>query len=151
MASRRKDPLSVITIQFRLYYCSDYVFFYSYVHISAEAHSYWSQDEELCRVNGDLLRNFIAALSLASIEPRGFLLQTGGKSYQSVSHVLSTPFPLPLETKFRQRPLRPLQGTFGRMATPSNISPQFLPHPRRYFMGLLWKNRHSVERDNANG
>ncbi|KAF7193659.1 Cytochrome P450 monooxygenase [Pseudocercospora fuligena] len=62
----------------------DYVFFYAHAHIPVDGGSpddYVRNDEELCRVNGRLLKNFLDALVLANNRPKGILLQTGGKSY----------------------------------------------------------------------
>lgn len=54
---------------------ADYVFFYSYVHMP------WSEAEALVQSNVTLLQNFLAALEIANVTPRRFVLQTGGKNY----------------------------------------------------------------------
>lgn len=54
---------------------ADYVFFYSYIHRE------WSEADALDKDNAALLRNFLGALELADINPRRFVLQTGGKNY----------------------------------------------------------------------
>ena len=64
-------------------FISDYVFFFSYVQVQPKqgAGALWSDAEEMCRVNGLLLKNFLDALVLARITPRRVMLQTGGKNY----------------------------------------------------------------------
>lgn len=41
----------------------------------------WSEAEALVQSNVALLKNFLAALDIASVTPRRFVLQTGGKNY----------------------------------------------------------------------
>lgn len=83
---------------------ADYVFFYSYVQVKPKVgEGLWSDAEEMCRVNSEyfpvpqaahpytiinrpvdiamLLQNFCSALSLASVTPKRFMLQTGAKNY----------------------------------------------------------------------
>lgn len=36
---------------------------------------------EMTRVNSLLLDNFVSALKIAQIQPKGFMLQTGAKNY----------------------------------------------------------------------
>jgi len=59
-----------------------YVFFYSYLQPKPPpGASAWSNADELVKVNGDLLENFLNALPLARIHPSRILLQTGAKNY----------------------------------------------------------------------
>lgn len=61
---------------------ADYIFFYSYLQPKPPAGSaVWSNADELVKVNTALLDNFLQALVLAQITPKGFLLQTGAKQY----------------------------------------------------------------------
>lgn len=61
---------------------ADYIFFYSYLQPRPPPGSApWTNAEELVRVNASLLSNFLEALSIASIKPRRFCLQTGAKNY----------------------------------------------------------------------
>ncbi|KIW50479.1 hypothetical protein PV05_12064 [Exophiala xenobiotica] len=61
---------------------ADVVFFFAYMQPTPkEGASLWSNAEELCKVNGQLLQNCFQALDLASIRPKRFLLQTGAKYY----------------------------------------------------------------------
>ncbi|KAL2064336.1 hypothetical protein VTL71DRAFT_4830 [Oculimacula yallundae] len=61
---------------------ADYIFFTSYVQPPApEGEGLWSNTEHLETVNVTLLSNFLTALSLSSIIPQRFILQTGGKHY----------------------------------------------------------------------
>ncbi len=59
-----------------------HVFFYSYLQPKPPPGSpAWSNADELVKVNGDLLENFLKALPLADIRPTRVLLQTGAKNY----------------------------------------------------------------------
>jgi len=61
---------------------ADYVFFYSYLQPRPQPGAApWSNAEELVRVNGTLLSNFLQALTITGITPKRFLLQTGAKNY----------------------------------------------------------------------
>ncbi|KAH7348561.1 hypothetical protein BKA65DRAFT_398059 [Rhexocercosporidium sp. MPI-PUGE-AT-0058] len=61
---------------------ADYIFFTSYVQPpAAEGEGLWSNTEHLETVNVTLLSNFLSALTLSSIIPTRFVLQTGGKHY----------------------------------------------------------------------
>ncbi|RFU28096.1 hypothetical protein B7463_g8256, partial [Scytalidium lignicola] len=61
---------------------ADYIFFTSYIQPPAkEGAGLWSNTDELGTANVSLLSNFLKALTLASIIPKRFLLQTGGKHY----------------------------------------------------------------------
>lgn len=61
---------------------ADYVFFYSYLQPKQpEGTRAWSNADELVKVNGALLSNFIDGLQKAGIQPKRFLLQTGAKNY----------------------------------------------------------------------
>ncbi|KAJ4154447.1 hypothetical protein NW754_001396 [Fusarium falciforme] len=44
-----------------------------------------------CRVNGNLLKNFLDALALSDIKPKRFILQTGAKYYGSHTGPLKVP------------------------------------------------------------
>ncbi|KAI9818197.1 MAG: hypothetical protein M1827_000822 [Pycnora praestabilis] len=71
---------------------SDYVFFFSYVQPAPKAgQALWTNAEEMCEINGRLLRNTLQALRLASITPRRFILQTGQKHYGSHLGPVSQP------------------------------------------------------------
>ncbi|CAK7231712.1 hypothetical protein SCUCBS95973_008011 [Sporothrix curviconia] len=61
----------------------DYVFFFSYMQPQQKGGTLnmWSDAEELAKINGDLMRNFLGGLKGASLTPRRFLLQTGAKHY----------------------------------------------------------------------
>ncbi|KAK5274519.1 hypothetical protein LTR99_004773 [Exophiala xenobiotica] len=61
----------------------DYVFFFSYMQPSQKGNilGMWSNADALAETNAALLRNFLAALELASLKPRRVLLQTGAKQY----------------------------------------------------------------------
>ncbi|KAI1609398.1 hypothetical protein EDD37DRAFT_640460 [Exophiala viscosa] len=61
----------------------DHVFFFSYMQPVQKGGvlNMWSDAEELTRVNGDLLENFIGGLKHAKLQPKRFLLQTGAKQY----------------------------------------------------------------------
>ncbi|KAH8683131.1 hypothetical protein BGZ60DRAFT_524471 [Tricladium varicosporioides] len=61
---------------------ADVVFFFAYVQPEPKNNApLWSNAEELCQVNGEILRNCLEALQLAEIRPKRFLLQTGAKHY----------------------------------------------------------------------
>ena len=61
---------------------ADYVFFFSYIQVEPKAGGgLWSDAEEMCRVNTELLANFLGGLKLANIKPKRFMLQTGAKNY----------------------------------------------------------------------
>lgn len=61
---------------------ADYIFYYSYLQPRPEPGApAWSNEEQLVKVNVGMLSNFLQALPLASINPKRFLLQTGGKHY----------------------------------------------------------------------
>ncbi|GAO50907.1 hypothetical protein SAICODRAFT_91654 [Saitoella complicata NRRL Y-17804] len=59
----------------------DYVFFFAYVQPREEGQGLWSMAEKMCEVNGKLLSNFLAALTIADIHPKRIILQTGAKHY----------------------------------------------------------------------
>lgn len=61
----------------------DYVCFFSYMQPPQEGNilGMWSDAEELARVNGTLLKNFIAGLQQSGLQPKRILLQTGAKHY----------------------------------------------------------------------
>lgn len=64
----------------------DYVFFFSYIQVAPkDGAALWSNAQEMCRVNGNLLKNFLDALALSDIKPKRFILQTGAKYYGYVS------------------------------------------------------------------
>ncbi|KAI1846416.1 hypothetical protein JX265_011905 [Neoarthrinium moseri] len=61
---------------------ADHIFFFAYLQPSPKAGGgLWSDAGEMCRVNSQLLDNFIGALKMASIKPKRFMLQTGAKNY----------------------------------------------------------------------
>ncbi|MCJ1300163.1 hypothetical protein MMC08_002957 [Hypocenomyce scalaris] len=71
---------------------ADYVFFFAYLQPPPKpGQSLWSNAEELCEVNGRLLRHCLLALSLASIRPNRFVLQTGLKQYGGHLGPIHTP------------------------------------------------------------
>lgn len=61
---------------------ADHVFFFSYIQVKPkEGKGLWSDAEEMCRVNSELVDNFLEAMKIASITPKRFMLQTGAKNY----------------------------------------------------------------------
>jgi nucleoside-diphosphate-sugar epimerase len=61
---------------------ADYIFYYSYLQPRPDPGAPpWSNEDQLVKVNASMLSNFLQALPLASIKPKRFLLQTGGKNY----------------------------------------------------------------------
>jgi nucleoside-diphosphate-sugar epimerase len=59
-----------------------HVFFYSYLQPTTPPGSAaWSNADELVKMNGALLENFLNALPIAKIRPTRILLQTGAKNY----------------------------------------------------------------------
>ncbi|KAK5428658.1 hypothetical protein LTR34_007824 [Exophiala xenobiotica] len=59
-----------------------HVFFFSYIQAEPKpGGGIWSDAQEMCRINSLLLDNFLKALTLASIRPKRFMLQTGAKNY----------------------------------------------------------------------
>ncbi|KAF2461897.1 NAD dependent epimerase/dehydratase family protein-like protein [Lineolata rhizophorae] len=61
---------------------ADHIFFYSYIQVDPKpGQGLWSDAEEMTRVNVELLTNFLESLTLASIKPKRFMLQTGAKQY----------------------------------------------------------------------
>jgi nucleoside-diphosphate-sugar epimerase len=59
-----------------------HIFFYSYLQPKpSPGDAAWSNADELVKVNGTLLENFLNALPLANISPTRILLQTGAKNY----------------------------------------------------------------------
>lgn len=59
-----------------------HVFFFSYLQPPPRSgRGLWSDAPEMTRVNTILLNNFLKALTLAKIQPRRFMLQTGAKHY----------------------------------------------------------------------
>ncbi|KAH9219782.1 hypothetical protein DL95DRAFT_383979 [Leptodontidium sp. 2 PMI_412] len=76
---------------------ADYIFFTSYVQpAAAEGEGLWSNTEDLETVNVTLLSNFLSALTLSSIIPTRFVLQTGGKHY--ALHLGPTAIPMTEDT-----------------------------------------------------
>ncbi|KAH6684350.1 hypothetical protein B0J14DRAFT_572673 [Halenospora varia] len=77
-----EDPKSIALILKDNDIDADVVFFFAYVQPEPKNNApLWSNAEELCQVNGDILRNCLEALKLAEIRPKRFLLQTGAKHY----------------------------------------------------------------------
>lgn len=71
---------------------ADYVFFFSYIQVAPkDGAALWSNAQEMCRVNGNLLKNFLDALALSDIKPKRFILQTGAKYYGSHTGPLKVP------------------------------------------------------------
>jgi len=60
---------------------ADHVFFYGYIHPAGESAMDPGTADALTETNVPLFKNFLSALSLASIIPKRILLQTGGKNY----------------------------------------------------------------------
>lgn len=89
---------------------ADYVFFYSYLQPKPPPGTVaWSNADELVKVNGALLENFLTALSKSQITPKRVLLQTGAKNYgihlgrTRTPAVESDPQPSHLEANFYYR------------------------------------------------
>ncbi|KAJ7198984.1 NAD dependent epimerase/dehydratase family protein-like protein [Mycena pura] len=60
----------------------DYVFFYSYINLTSDPEKgLWSDAEGMCKINLELLSNFLSALKLGQLLPRRVMLQTGAKAY----------------------------------------------------------------------
>jgi nucleoside-diphosphate-sugar epimerase len=77
-----KDPDEIADVLKEKGVKADYVFFYSYIQPPPKpGGALWSDAEEMVRVNVLLLSNFLAALKMASITPKTFMLQTGAKNY----------------------------------------------------------------------
>jgi nucleoside-diphosphate-sugar epimerase len=77
-----KDPYKIADVLKEKGVKADYVFFYSYIQPPPKPGGVlWSDAEEMVRVNVLLLSNFLAALKMASITPKTFMLQTGAKNY----------------------------------------------------------------------
>lgn len=61
---------------------ADYAFFFSYIQVEPKpGELIWSNAEEMCRVNTELLSNFLEGLTRADIKPKRIMLQTGAKNY----------------------------------------------------------------------
>jgi nucleoside-diphosphate-sugar epimerase len=60
---------------------ADYVFFYGYISPGSVSDMDPKAEEELLKANKPIMENFLAALEIASLEPKRILLQTGGKNY----------------------------------------------------------------------
>lgn len=59
----------------------DYVFFYGYIHPKGKSAMDPSMAEALVETNVPIFEKFLQALTLAHIQPKRILLQTGGKTY----------------------------------------------------------------------
>ncbi|KAJ7247978.1 NAD dependent epimerase/dehydratase family protein-like protein [Mycena rebaudengoi] len=61
---------------------ADHVFFFSYIQVApVPDRGLWSNAEQMCIKNMELLSNFLTALTQVAIVPRRVLLQTGAKQY----------------------------------------------------------------------
>ena len=60
---------------------ADHVFFYGYIHPKGKSAMDPTLADTLVETNVPIFENFIGALSIAKIEPKRILLQTGGKNY----------------------------------------------------------------------
>jgi len=61
---------------------ADYVFFFSYIQVPPKpGAAMWSNAEDMCKVNTELLSNFLEGMAHAGIKPRSIMLQTGAKNY----------------------------------------------------------------------
>jgi nucleoside-diphosphate-sugar epimerase len=77
-----EDPKKIADAMKSAGLTADYIFFYSYLQPKPPPGAQvWTNAEELVKVNSALLDNFLAALTLANIVPKRFLLQTGAKNY----------------------------------------------------------------------
>ncbi|PWY93022.1 hypothetical protein BO94DRAFT_487499 [Aspergillus sclerotioniger CBS 115572] len=102
---------------------ADYVFFFAYVQPTPkEGGSIWSANEELVKLNTQLLQNFLTALTLTTL-PKTILLQQGAKYYGL--HLGPTTVPqeesdprIPLEPNFYY----PQEDTLKSFAQEHNIS-----------------------------
>ncbi|KUJ19294.1 uncharacterized protein LY89DRAFT_706108 [Mollisia scopiformis] len=82
---------------------ADYIFFTSYIQPpTQEGEGLWANHDELETVNVTLLSNFLEALTISSIIPKRFLLQTGGKHY--AVHLGPTAIPMTEDTPDRRVP-----------------------------------------------